>query len=371
MWIYSLLIGIWMGYYTLLMMHYARAWKKLTRKKLPEESAGLPGLSVIIPFRNEQENVESLFRSLEIQDHPEIEFLLIDDGSEDSSFARLQELTAGDTRFRLLQSSGTGKKKAIREGIRESRYDHLLFSDADTTRGEKWARSMHNRLVMSRASFVSGPVQLTGGKGFFGRWQELEFSGLIAIGAAAIETGRPNMCNGANILYTRQCFEEVGGFAGNEDHPGGDDQFIMHKVFHKNPEQVVFHADREAIVYTEIVSSLKGFILQRVRWASKNGRFERKGVNREMLAVWIVNAILIAGIFLFPFRYMLLYPMLAGWIWKGTVEYVFYRDVLPFFRMQQRTGLFAFSVLTEAAYVFVIGLLGKFVSYEWKGRRHK
>ena len=48
------------------------------------------------------------------------------------------------------------------------------------------------------------------------------------------------MCNGANIAYTKKIFEEVNGFKGNEHIASGDDEFLMHKIFEKYPDKVLF-----------------------------------------------------------------------------------------------------------------------------------
>jgi hypothetical protein len=52
--------------------------------------------------------------------------------------------------------------------------------------------------------------------------------------------GKPNMCNGANIAYPKAVFEEVNGFDGNEHIASGDDEFLMHKIAEKYPNQIVF-----------------------------------------------------------------------------------------------------------------------------------
>ena len=97
---------------------------------------------------------------------------------------------------------------------------------------------------------MSGPVALIKEKIFFQKLQSIEFSILIATGAACIYYRNPTMCNGANLAYTKRIFKEVGGFDGNADVASGDDEFLMHKVAKNYPKEVIFLKDRESIVYT-------------------------------------------------------------------------------------------------------------------------
>jgi hypothetical protein len=72
---------------------------------------------------------------------------------------------------------------------------------------------------------------------------------LVGSGACAMMIGKPNMCNGANIAYPKAVFEEVNGFDGNEHIASGDDEFLMHKIAEKYPNQIVFAHYQPNIVY--------------------------------------------------------------------------------------------------------------------------
>ena len=63
---------------------------------------------------------------------------------------------------------------------------------------------------------VFGPVSYFPLKGIVNQFQSLEFSGLMASGAGAAVAGHPFLCNGANLAYRKNAFQQVKGFDGNE-----------------------------------------------------------------------------------------------------------------------------------------------------------
>lgn len=90
-------------------------------------AGGLPGVSVIVPVRNDPKNLELCLRALLSSDHSEFEIIVVDDGSTDDTaqVARRHEA-------RLLQNSQRqGPAVARNAGAKQARYPVLLFIDAD------------------------------------------------------------------------------------------------------------------------------------------------------------------------------------------------------------------------------------------------
>ncbi|WP_230309256.1 glycosyltransferase family 2 protein [Planomicrobium sp. YIM 101495] len=95
-----------------------------------------PKISVLVPLRNEEENVETLVAALKGADYPQLEFLLLNDGSEDRTNELLHAATDGDGRFTILQGTPLpddwiGKVHACHQLQQAATGDHLLFIDAD------------------------------------------------------------------------------------------------------------------------------------------------------------------------------------------------------------------------------------------------
>jgi len=67
---------------------------------------------------------------------------------------------------------------------------------------------------------------------------------------------------------------EVNGYADNMHVISGDDEFLMHKIFKKYPNQVQFLHQKEAIVLTGANGTLSQLTEQRKRWVSKSTKYE-------------------------------------------------------------------------------------------------
>ena len=95
-----------------------------------------PLVSVLVPARNEEDNISAAVRSLLEIDYPELEVILINDRSSDRTGEIIDRLAAEDARIRplhieTLPDGWLGKVHALHRGIEISRGDWLLFTDAD------------------------------------------------------------------------------------------------------------------------------------------------------------------------------------------------------------------------------------------------
>ncbi len=85
-------------------------------------------ISVIIPFYNAQELIARCIRNVQEQSLNEIEILLIDDGSTDSSF---EWIDLSDPRIRVFRQKNMGPGMARNKGIQEARGEYIAFMDVD------------------------------------------------------------------------------------------------------------------------------------------------------------------------------------------------------------------------------------------------
>ena len=135
------------------------------RRVVPER---YPAVSILIPARNEEENLKRLLPSLLAQDHPDFEVIVYDDGSDDGTWAVLQAVS--DTRLKAVRGSGPapgwiGKVHALYQATRHATGSLYLFLDADTELLDPSAlRSLVERfLALPPDSVMTGLVDLRGG----------------------------------------------------------------------------------------------------------------------------------------------------------------------------------------------------------------
>lgn len=100
----------------------------------------LPAISIIIPARNEELNIERCLLSLVDQNYPNYEVILVDDNSNDNTVQKARKIQQKfKARFQNLKiielkskpQDWTGKTWASEKGLLSSRYNMLLFLDAD------------------------------------------------------------------------------------------------------------------------------------------------------------------------------------------------------------------------------------------------
>lgn len=98
-------------------------------------STAAPWLSIVIPVYNEEASLEALHRALDAAlavIDPGVEIVWVDDGSEDASLERMQELATKDPRVRILAlDRNHGQSAALDAGFRAARGEVVATLDAD------------------------------------------------------------------------------------------------------------------------------------------------------------------------------------------------------------------------------------------------
>ena len=111
-----------------------------------EPSDDLPSLSIVVPARDEERQIEECVRSLLAQRYPHLEVVVVDDRSSDATRAILTRLAREDDRLHIvtgepLPRRWVGKPWALHQGARRASGDWLLFTDADTVHEPRAAAS--------------------------------------------------------------------------------------------------------------------------------------------------------------------------------------------------------------------------------------
>jgi chlorobactene glucosyltransferase len=131
--------------------------------RLPEPA---PLISVMVPARDEEANIETCLKSLQEQDYPNFEVLVLDDHSSDNTAAIVGRLAAADSRVRLFQSEPlpegwAGKPFACYQLARKAKGSWFLFVDADTVHAPHMLRGVLPIAIEAKSGMLSGfPRQL-------------------------------------------------------------------------------------------------------------------------------------------------------------------------------------------------------------------
>ncbi|MGW6060892.1 bifunctional glycosyltransferase/CDP-glycerol:glycerophosphate glycerophosphotransferase [Streptomyces sp. NPDC055189] len=117
-----------------------------------------PRLAVVVPVYNVEEFLGPCLRSLAGQSMPDIEVVMVNDGSTDGSARIAREFAAGDGRFRLVEQENAGLGAARNAGVREARGTYLTFVDSDDVVPRDAYERMLAALEKSGSDFVTGNV---------------------------------------------------------------------------------------------------------------------------------------------------------------------------------------------------------------------
>ncbi len=375
-----ILFSILFGGYCVLITTYQKWFLRLKQFPFSSEIIAGTGFSIIIAARNEEANIENVINSIFKNNYPTdlFEVIIVDDFSEDKTVSVAQNLQQKLSNIQIIELKkivdaklNSYKKKAIETGISKAKFDWIITTDADCTAQKNWLKLFDQYIQKNKVVFIAAPVMFINKKKFLPIFQCLDFISLQGITAASVSAGFLSMCNGANLCYKKSAFESVNGFKNIDNIASGDDMLLMHKIKSAFPNQLGYLFNPNAVISTLSQESWKKFFNQRIRWASKATSYDDKKIFLTLLLVYCFNLYL----FILPFLafYSLFYLkfwliLLAG---KTIVELSFMFPVADFFSMKKLLWWFPIMQPIHILYTIVAGFLGKFGSYEWKGRSVK
>jgi cellulose synthase/poly-beta-1,6-N-acetylglucosamine synthase-like glycosyltransferase len=365
-----------------LLLHYLfflqRIFRGLKNLRLTaKENIPYEFISIIIPFRNEEENIIANLRSIESQFYPpdKYEVIYVNDFSEDNSLELLKK-NIKKNNIRVMSvpddfSKNAHKKRAVRFGIENAKGMIIVTTDADCVHHEEWLKSLMQSFD-SVTGFVSGPVEFETDNGLFSEFQKLEFAGLVLCGAGLIGSGHPTICNAANIAYRKKVFDEVGGFKDQMNLSSGDDELLMQKIAKDSDFKVKFCTDKNAIVKTSANKTISDFYQQRKRWASKGLFYSDKSLVLKLILIYSFYVGLISQLFLGSFFHpIFLITLLIALLFKFIFEFrILYKGKQILFA-DLRLKYFYAAEIFQIPYIIYAGIVGAFGNYLWKSRKLK
>lgn len=332
--------------------------------------------SVVISARNEAGFISQCLQSIIKQNYAsdKFEIIVINDHSTDDTLEILSQFKIQNSipmhrdNISIIDLADfdkiNNKKQAINKGIEQAKFDYIILTDADCTRGTNWLKTINQFINISNAKMVYAPVEFAT-KNIFEKLQALEFAGLVGVGAAAMELKYPNMCSAANLIFEKKVFFEVNGYADNMHVISGDDEFLMHKFFKKYPKQVQFIHQKEAIVLTGANGTLSQLTEQRKRWVSKSTKYENRYITFILIMAYFYNISMVVNLFIDW------HLALNQIIFKTLIEGIFLVTILKLFGKTKLILLLPLAEIFHVLYVIIIGIWANFGTYNWKGRTHK
>jgi cellulose synthase/poly-beta-1,6-N-acetylglucosamine synthase-like glycosyltransferase/peptidoglycan/xylan/chitin deacetylase (PgdA/CDA1 family) len=245
-------------------------------------------VSVIVPAYNEKEGIEAAVRSLAGGDHPEIEVVVVDDGSTDGTAVLVERLALPNVR--VVRVPNGGKANALNTGIALAKHDLIVTVDGDTIFEPDSIRMLVQPFASPTVGAVAGNVKVGNRDNLVALWQHIEYVIGFNLDRRLYEVMRcmPTV-PGAIGAFRRAALNEVGGIS---DETLAEDTDVTMALCRAG-WRVVY--EERAKAWTEAPATLEQLYRQRYRWSygtmqamwkhrrafldhGDSGRFGRRGL---------------------------------------------------------------------------------------------
>jgi cellulose synthase/poly-beta-1,6-N-acetylglucosamine synthase-like glycosyltransferase len=331
--------------------------------------------SIIIPFRDEAQNLPRLLDSFKNLNYPHelFELIFVDDFSTDESVKLLYQWrtangTIQTTLLENIRLSHSPKKDAITRAIPIVQHQWIITTDADCSVQTTWLTTLDSFLQTHSANMVVGAVNYESTSTFLDQFQLLDLLSLQGATQGSFGMGLGFLCNGANLAYTKSHFQELQGFAGNNSLASGDDVFLLQKSMDFDASKVLYLKSKSHLVCTKPEQSWKQLLIQRTRWASKTGHYS--SVFGKDLAVWVLlgnmSWIVLLVLCAMQEEWRIAFAWATGL--KFTLDWLLIREAKKNAGVK-RLRYVLFSSILYPFYCVFVALHAIPGSYTWKGRK--
>ncbi|MGH9774138.1 MAG: glycosyltransferase [Candidatus Acidiferrales bacterium] len=265
-----------------------------------------PRVSVLIPAYNEEAVIEDTVAAALATEYPDLEVIVMDDGSADDTSDCVRTAFGRDPRVRLFRQPNRGKPAALNHALAEATGEVIVTIDADTQVDRDAIRLLVRHFADSRVAAVAGNVKVMNRNRWLTRWQALEY-----ITSQNLEKRAFDLLNcipvvpGALGAWRAEVIRDCGGFSG--DTVAEDTDLTL--TIRRRGWQILY--DEDAIARTEAPDTAEALIRQRFRWTF--GTLQAVWKHRDTIArkkYGTLGWIAIPNIFLFQILLPLVSPVI-------------------------------------------------------------
>lgn len=322
-------------------------------------------VSVIVCAKNEAENLKENLPKIINQDYKDFEVVLINDSSSDDSLDIMKDFEAKHKNIKIVDVKSTepfwgNKKYALTLGIKASKHEFLLFTDADCEpASNQWLKEMVSHFS-NETSIILG----------YGAYKKVKYSFLNAL--IRYETiltavqyfsftklGIPYMGVGRNLAYRKEVFFQHGGFMNHMHLRSGDDDLFINEVANKNNTAICF--SEESFTYSEPKKTFKNWIIQKRRHVSTSKYYKPYHkillclIYSSQLLFWVLGAFLLTFLYqwqivtsIIGFRIILQWITLGFSARKlGSKDIIFFIPIIEIFLILFQLVIFSANIISK------------------------
>lgn len=227
------------------------------------------GVSIVIAARNEAAHLKDLIPLLMQQNYPEFEIVVVNDCSTDGSEELLNAYSAQFARLRAVHirytpAHLTSKKYALTLGIKVSRYDTVLLTDADCRPvSTNWIKRMSAPIRNQGKTFALGHGSYLALPGLLNKVIQFETLMTAIYYFSFGQWKSPFMGVGRNLCYRKDFFMQQKAFKSLWHIEGGDDDLFVNR--HATSANTAVVAHPESITVSEPKTSFREYFIQKKR----------------------------------------------------------------------------------------------------------
>lgn len=262
-WVFLIGIVLGLGRMILIGTLAFAQWLRARKRERTHAGEGFqPSISVIVPAYNEEKVIVRTIDGLLASAYPNLEIVVVDDGSLDRTSEVVAEKFSQNPQVRLFTISNAGKAEALNFGLRQSNGEVIIGLDADTVFEKGTIGALARRFADPEIGAVAGNAKVGNRINLITRWQALEYVTSQNLDRRAFASlNCITVVPGAVGAWRRELLEQVGGFASDTLAEDQDLTLKARRLGYK------IGYEEDAIAWTEAPDMVRGLAKQRFRWS--------------------------------------------------------------------------------------------------------
>ena len=274
--------------------YYLFIFSKFAFLKPTKETDNNKPVSVIVCAKNEAENLRTFLPFILSQEYPGFQVVLINDNSHDETLDVMEEFAEKHNCIKIVNVRPTeafygNKKYALTLGIKASKHDLLLFTDADCKPSSKyWLAEMSSHFNDKKSVVLGYGAYAKVKNSFLNKLIRFETLLTALQYFSFAKAGIPYMGVGRNLAYTKEEFFNANGFIGHIQIRSGDDDLFINQVATEENTAIAF--SKKSFTISSPKTTFSDWILQKRRHISTAKHY--KPAHRAMLAAFYISQFL-------------------------------------------------------------------------------
>lgn len=335
-------------------------------------------VTIIVPARNEEHNIERCLHSLSAQKYEQnkISIIVIDDQSTDRTGDIVKRVAQTASIPILVFTSSehseitSPKIRAFAHGIQHATGSIILTTDADCIVSPNWVSNIVSYFedgvgVVTGTTVYEKNKKLTN---LFWGIQFLDFLSYTAIAAGAIGMNRILVSNGSNMAFRREAFDSTGGFEALKHINTGDDSLLAQNIVRSKKWSARFAISPEATVTTQPALTLRAMLHQRFRWVGQTAYYP------PYMMFFMISTFIMFVALAITLPLTLVEWNAIPWIvfvQKFFIDYITMSRFTRLTKTEETMKYFIPTAFIHIPMILIATVGGYFFSFEWKERTLK